>query len=288
MIDLSSIKTIGSGIARPEGVMALDDGTIVTADENGRCAKITPNGQTTFWGALGGTPNGICFDAEGNCIVANIGNGQVQSLTPGGSHEVLLTEVDGRRISAPNFPYVDSKVRLWVSDSTQIDRFERLQKPIPDGCVVMIENGKARIAADGLYFANGLTLDRREEYLYVAETTRMDVLRFKVRPDGSLGPKEVFGPSPLIGQDIPDGIAFDEAGNLWVTFPNRNAIGYITPQGDLNMVIEDPEYRVLQRPSNICFGGKERRTAYIGSLSGTSIPYFEVPHPGMRLVHQKK
>lgn len=27
-MDLSAVKTIGSGLARPEGVMALDDGTL--------------------------------------------------------------------------------------------------------------------------------------------------------------------------------------------------------------------------------------------------------------------
>ena len=287
MIDISEIKSIGTGIVRPEGVMALDDGSLYTADSKGRCAKITRNGETTFWGTLGGTPNGICIDAEGNCIVANIGNGQVQSLSPDGRHEVLLTEVDGNKMPTPNFPYVDSRGRLWVSNSTQIDLQESLKNPTPDGCVVLIEDGKARVVADGLYFANGLTLDSKEEYLYVAESTRMDVLRYRIRADGSLGNPETFGPSPLTELGIPDGVAFDEAENLWVTLPGRNAIGYITPDGELRIVIEDPDKKILRRPSNICFGWKNRKTAFIGSLDGTTIPYFEVPYPGMRLVHQK-
>jgi sugar lactone lactonase YvrE len=267
--------------------MAFDDGSLYTADGRGRCAKITAGGETSFWGTLGGTPNGICIDFEGNCIVANIGNGQVQSLSATGRHEVLLIEVGGRKLPTPNFPFVDSKGRLWVSNSTQIDLMESLRKPTPDGCVVLVDSGKARIVADGLYFANGLTLDSREEYLYVAESTRMDILRYRVGADGSLGIAEVFGPSPLTELGVPDGVAFDEAENLWVTFPVRNAIGHITPTGELNIVIEDPDKKVLQRPSNICFGGKDRKTAFIGSLDGTTIPYFEVDHPGMRLVHQK-
>ena len=66
-----------------------------------------------------------------------------------------------------------------------------------------------------------------------------------------------------------------------------NAVGYITPSGELEIVLEDPESKILKRPSNICFGWEERKTAFIGSLDGTTIPYFEVPYPGMRLVHQK-
>jgi len=286
--DISEVKTIGSGIVRPEGVMALDDGSLYTADEQGRCSMINRDGETTFFGDVGGLPNGICIDMQGNCIIANIGNGQVQSLSPDGRHEVLLTEVEGKKIPAPNFPFVDSKGRLWVSNSTEReDVQEALQKPEPDGCIVLIDEGTPRIVGDGIVFANGLTLDKREEYVYVAETMEQDVLRFKIQGDGSLAGPEIYGPKPLAELGFPDGIAFDEAGNLWITFPARNAVGYITPNGSLEMVLEDPERKVLKRPSNICFGWEERRTAFIGSLEGTTIPYFEVPYSGMRLVHQK-
>lgn len=288
-MDIDRVKTIGAGIMRPEGVMALDDGSLYTADARGRCAHIQPDGSARFFGDLGGVPNGICIDTQGRCIVANIGNGQVQAVRPDGRHEVLLTHAEGRRMRAPNFPYVDSRGRLWVSNSTEHEDIESvLWRPAPDGCVVCIENGAARIVADGLYFANGLTLDDGEAYLYVAQTMRRNIVRYSIAEDGGLGPAEIFGPSPLAKDGLPDGIAFDEAGNLWITFPRWNAVGYLTPAGDLEMVLEDPEKKVLQRPANICFGWEGRRTAFIGSLDGTTIPYFEVPHPGMRLVHQRK
>jgi gluconolactonase len=288
-MEIEHLKTIGSGIYRPEGVMALDDGSLCTADARGTIDRVAADGTITFWGELGGVPNGICFDAKGSCIVANIGNGQVQRLSPDGSHEVLLTEIDGRCMRAPNFPYVDEKGGIWVSNSTENENIDAvLVNPVPDGCVALIKNGKAKIVADGIYFANGITLDKKEEYLYVAQTTRSNVLRYRIKADGSCGPAETYGPSPLAENGFPDGVAFDEAGNLWVTFPRLNAVGYITPAGALEMVLYDPGRRVLQRPSNICFGGPDRKTAFIGSLDGNTIPYFEVEHPGMRLVHQKK
>jgi len=287
-IDLSKVKTIGIGIIRPEGAMALDDGSLYTADGRGQCAKISREGETTFFGNVGGAPNGICIDIHGNCIIANIGNGQVQSLSPDGQHEVLLTEVERKKIPAPNFPFVDSKGRLWVSNSTaREDIQDAIQNPAPDGCIVLIEDGKPKTVAEGIYFANGITLDQKEEFLYVAETMQRDVLRYKIKEDMSLGDPEVYGPKPLNEAGFPDGIAFDEADNLWVTFPMWNAVGYITPSGELEIVLEDPESKILKRPSNICFGWEERKTAFIGSLDGTTIPYFEVPYPGMRLVHQK-
>ena len=289
MINLSKIRQTGYGIIRPEGVMALDDDTLYTADARGQIARIAPDGGTAFFGDVGGAPNGICIDTAGNCIIANIGNGQVQSLSPDGTHSVLMTQADGRKMAAPNFPYIDSKDRLWVSNSTENEDVNAsLRNPKPDGCVVLIENNQPRIVADGIYFANGLTLDKDETCLYVAETLQQCVLKYKVMPDGSLTQREVFGPKPLCDMGAPDGMAFDEAGNLWVTFPSRNAVGFLTPAGDLEMVIEDPERSVLHRPTNICFGGKDRQTAFIGSLDGMSIPFFKVPHPGMRLVHQEE
>jgi sugar lactone lactonase YvrE len=186
-IELDQVRTIGVGIARPEGVMALDDGAILTADSRGCCARITRDGVTSLYGDVEGLPNGICVDAQGNCIIANIGNGQVQSLAPDGTHQVLLTEADGRPVTSPNFPYIDFQDRLWVSNSTA--RFNvnaALTSPSPDGSVVLVENGIGRIVADGLSFANGLTLDQDEEYLYVAETMERLITRFKVSSDGSL------------------------------------------------------------------------------------------------------
>jgi gluconolactonase len=287
-INLSRVKTIGSGLIRPEGVMALDDGSLYTADARGRCAHIEKNGRTAFIGNLGGTPNGICIDKKGNCVVANIGNGEVQSLFPDGRHEVLMTEVEGKKMSSPNFPFIDFKDRLWVSNSTSLPNIEEaLQAPVPDGCMVLISSGKPRIVAEGICFANGVALDPGEEYLYVAETMKRRVLRYFIHKDGSLGEKEVYGPASLGKLGFPDGIAFDEAGNLWVAFPVWNAIGYIDTKRELEIFLEDPERKVLRRPANICFGGKKRKTAFIGSLEGTNIPYFEVPFPGARLIHQR-
>jgi hypothetical protein len=37
--------------------------------------------------------------------------------------------------------------------------------------------------------------------------------------------------------------------------------------------------------ASITFGGRDLRTAYIGSLKGTRIPYFRSPVPGLPMVH---
>ena len=120
-LSLSDITQFSHDLHRPEGAMATRDGIVWAADERGGCARIMPDGEHALVGDLGGMPNGICIDTNGDIIVANIGNGQVQRLHPDGSHEVLATHADGRALKAPNFPYVDSKGRIWVSHSTDAE-----------------------------------------------------------------------------------------------------------------------------------------------------------------------
>jgi len=290
IIRLQEVGTIGSGLTRPEGVMALDDGSLFAADAYGRCAHIHPDGRTEFFGNVGGLPNGICITPDGNCIVANIGNGEIQSLSPNGSHITLITHADGKRILTPNFPFQDFAGRLWISNSTDNPLLDAaLARPVPDGCLVVSAPGEApRIVATGICFANGIAVDAYNRHVYVAETMQRRILRYRILQGNRLGPAEVYGPASLGKLGFPDGIAFDEAGNLWVAFPVANSIGFINPGGNLEMYLEDPKGFVLKNPSNICFGGKDRRIAFIGSLAGTNIPCFEVPCPGERLVHQNK
>jgi gluconolactonase len=288
-IGVDQVGTIGRGLTRPEGVMATDDGGLIAADGLGRCARIERDGHTAFFGSLGGMPNGICIDGDGNCIVANIGNGELQSVRPDGRHAVLMSEAEGRRMYTPNFPYLDLQGRIWVSNSTNRPDMEAaLHAAIPDGSLVLIDGGEPRIVADGICFANGVAVDPAEQYVYVAETMMRRILRYPIESGGSLGDREVYGPAFLGKKGFPDGIAFDEAENLWVTFPMWNTVGYITPEGNLEVYLEDPDGAVLRRPANICFGWEGRRTAFIGSLDGRTIPWFPVPHPGARLIHQRR
>ena len=78
-------------------------------------------------------------------------------------------------------------------------------------------------------------MDAKEEYLYVVETTGGCISRMRVHEDGSLGDREIFGPSSLGKGAWPDGIAFDSYGNLWGTCVYSDKLWAITPQGDLRI-----------------------------------------------------
>jgi sugar lactone lactonase YvrE len=284
-ISLESVTRIGKDLVRCEGVMCARDGTVWAADGRGACTRIAADGsREERVGQVGGEPNGICLDAQGRVVIANL-HGEVQRLDPvTGRHDVLATEASGRRTTSPNFPFADRQGRLWVSNSTaRADLMEAILQPSGDGFLFCIRDGRSEIVAEDLWFANGVALDADERFVYVAESSAFRVTRFPIRRDGSLGAREQYGPD--LGT-APDGIAFDEAGNLWVTLPMTNVVGFVAPSGAWEPVLEDPDAKLMRLPTNICFGGPDRRTAYIGNLTGPSLPTFRVQVPGMALVHQ--
>ena len=119
-LDLSDLTSTGHDLVRPESVLALPNGTLWTSDCRGGLTRINPDGSQQFIDGLGGTePNGLAMTDDGSLIVANLGLSKVQKLHPDLHVEDLLTEVDGVSITTPNFVFLDSRKRLWISVMTR-------------------------------------------------------------------------------------------------------------------------------------------------------------------------
>ena len=308
---LSDLNFTGHDLVRPESIIAQPNGTLWTSDGRGGVTRINPDGTQQFLGGLGGEPNGLAMADDGSLLVANIGVGTIQKLYPDGRTETLLTEVDGVTLTCANFVFLDSKNRLWMAFSTREQQWwPAAAKPRPDGYIVLLDEKGARIVMDGIYFTNEIRLDAREEYLYVAETMRSRVLRFRVQPDGSLTNKEVVGPDGLGVGALVDGFTFDSDGNVWVTTPLRNGVGIITPDGDYHVVFEEANEallttfeekiaqgigqpadmmatvgKTLQLLTSVTFGGPDLRTVYVGSLAMPHLPTFKSPVAGLPMRH---
>ncbi len=310
---LSDLTFTGHDLVRPESVIAQRDGTLLTSDGRGGITHISPHGEQQLLDGLGGEPNGIALMDDGSILVANIGVGTLQKLHPDGRVEELLTEVDGVKVSTANYVFIDSKQRLWVAFSTrEAHWWPAAAHPRPDGYIVLIDEKGPRIVQDGLYFTNEIRLDAKEEYLYVAETMKNHIIRFRVHPDGSLSDKEAVGPDNLGVGGAVDGFTFDVDGNVWVTTVLRNGLGIITPDGHYHVVFEEPSEsllatferkiaqgeaepadmaatagKTLQLITSVTFGGPDLKTVYIGSLGMSKLPTFQSPVAGLPMNHWK-
>jgi sugar lactone lactonase YvrE len=327
-VNRNEIRTIGRDLQRPEGILAESDGTLWAADARGGVMKINPDGtqqliaqtpdlhfnmsvdakSSLLFGTL---PNGLAFDANGDVLIANFGTDRLESMTRDGVTRTLVDTVDGQPLGKVNAVIRDSTNRIWITVSTRINPWDRaIRSTVADGYVLLLERGKLRIVAEGFAFANELKMDAAEEWLYVAESTGKRVSRLRVRKDGELTNREVYGPANL-GPGLIDGITFDSYGNLWGTMIFADRLIAITPEGELLELLEDtnpegtarfesefatgnpPSFETLSGTggaiapwlASVTFGGPDLKTAYLGSLKATTIPYFVAPVAGLPPVH---
>ncbi|MBO9377610.1 SMP-30/gluconolactonase/LRE family protein [Sphingomonas histidinilytica] len=327
-VDPAAIRYVGRDLQRPECILAEPDGTLWSADARGGVMRIDADGSQRLvvqqadphfditadaaGSLLGGTlPNGLAFARNGDILISNFGTDRLELMTRDGRTRVLADSLDGKPLGKVNFVLRDSRDRLWITVSTQVNPWSDAITPtLADGCICLLDERGIRIVADGFHFTNEIRLDAREEWLYVAETTGKRVSRLRVQPDGSLTDREVYGPSNL-GDGVIDGIAFDAFGNLWATMIFADRLVAITPEGDLLELLNDGDPQATARfeaefasgkpvafdtlmacggricpwLASITFGGPDLGTVYLGGLRATRIPAFNSPVAGLPMVH---
>lgn len=306
-------------LAERDGTLWSADarGGVMRIAPDGTQTLVTQQPDTTFTQAsdtekyiLRGTlPNGLAFDSNGDILIANFGTNAIERMTRDGRSKTLYTEVDGRSLGKTNFVMRDSRQRLWITVTTRLEPWTRsVTERSDDGYVALIDQRGIRIVADGFVGTNEVRLDAKEEWLYVVESNARHISRLRVQPDGSLRDREIYGPADLGG--VPDGFAFDSFGNLWVTLVMYDRLIAITPEGDVLTLLDDgvpeqqaaldrhyyarmltPELMLASKGTiapwmaSLTFGGPDLRTVYLGSLMGTTIPYFRSPVAGLPMVH---
>lgn len=322
-VDRSEIRTRGTDLQRPECILAERDGTLWTADARGvmrlnndgsqvliRQQGVADRDMNAASMLMGGSlPNGIAFDRDGNLLIANFGTDAIELMTRDGQSRTLHDSIDGEPLGKTNFVLTDSRGRIWFTVTTRLKPWTRsINEKSSDGYVGLIDEKGIRIVADGFVGTNEIRLDAKEEWLYVVESNARRISRLRVAPDGSCSDREIFGPSNLGG--IPDGFAFDAFGNLWIAMIMTERLVALTPEGELLTLLDDgnPEavavfdrhfYDGTMTPdvmatckgslapwmASLTFGGPDLRTVYLGSLLGTSLPYFRSPVAGLPLSH---
>ena len=304
-IRLSELTKIAVGVDRPEDVVVGADGRVFASDHRCAVVEILPDGSFRRLGPPGGAPNGINMDRQGRIVIANFGiydreDGPLQRFAPEtGVHETLLSEVDGRRLTSANYPVIDRAGNIWCANSTHAETWPRALDGRADGFIFVLRpDGTSEVVAEGLRFPNGLALSADERYLFCAQTSAADVLRFPIHAGATLGGGGRYGPvlgrlqapgaAPIDPAELgyTDGIGMDAEGNLWVCLPAANKIVAITPDMEVVTVIADPGGQVLNHPTNVAWGGADLKDLYIGSIRADYVLKGRSPVAGQPQVHQ--
>jgi sugar lactone lactonase YvrE len=310
---VSALEPHGTGLSRPECVVATGSGDVFVPDWPGGVTVVHADGRSRTWRAASPPmdlrPNGIALASDGSFLIANLGDdGGVWRMDRAGLLTPVLTEVDGIPLPPANFVTFDEQDRIWISVSTRLfPRQQAWRADVGDGFVVVIDASGPRIVADGLHYTNEVRPDPEGKWLYVVETFGRRVRRFPIRAGATLGPGEtVFSMDQGF---FPDGFAFDEEGGLWVTSLVSNRLVRFhhdrmeTILEDVNAdFVERVEQAfasrsmaaehlgripgtLLQQVTSLAFGGPDRRTVYLGSLHASCLYRFRASVTGALLPH---
>jgi gluconolactonase len=242
----------------PEGLAVHPDGSIWCGGERGQIYRLDPDGRSLVEVAsTGGFTLGMAFDvAAENLYVCDLKDAAVFRLDiSSGSVERFADGAPGGAFRIPNYPAFGPDGALFVSDS------HAFQEPGPGVWRVDAE-GRATLWYDRrVNFANGLAFDAGGAHLYVAETFGNAVFRIPVRDDGSAGGREEVATMP---GSLPDGLAFDTSGDLYVGCYEPSQVLRIARDGRLDVVYRDVTAHTLAHPTNVAFRGTVLFTANLG------------------------
>ena len=104
--------------------------------------------------------------------------------------------------------------------------------------------------------------------LYVVETFDRKVSRIAIGPDGRPVGRTDYA-SGLPG--LPDGLAVDDAGNLYVSCYEPSRILRVDPSGKVEIYIEDATAHIFCHPTNIAFDGATLYSANLGRWHITKV-----------------
>lgn len=158
--------------------------------------------------------------------------------------------------SRMNDAAVDRAGRIWAG--TMDDR-ERAAT----GCLYCLDaEGNLSKRDTGYVVSNGPTFSPDHDVLYHTDTTRRVIYRFPLSADGSLGKREEFVVFPE-NWGLPDGMATDEEGGVWVAHWGGARLSRFLPDGRLERVIHMPVSQV----TSCCFAGPGLERMFVTSAA---------------------
>jgi gluconolactonase len=268
------VTVLISGYDSPEGPAFDRDGNLFFVNWlSSAIVRLTPEGKASEFFNTGGIPAGLAFHRDGSLYIADEGDDIHGVLrVANGRATIIVNEFEGRPLNGANDLVFDSNGVLYFSDpwrSSAANPVGGFYRFFPDGRLERIDHGLA--------FPNGVALSADGAAVYLAETYRNRILCYSIGADGAIGAREDFALLP--GGEGPDGMAFDESGNLYVAHYGGSKVAVFAPTGEMIEEIPVPGARV----TNVAFGGPDRRTLVITDVETASLYQTRVDVPGLRL-----
>lgn len=267
-IPIERFEVFASGLDHPECVAFDREGMLWAGGEAGQVYCIDRAGAVETIATLGGFTGGLAFSPDNELFVCNPSLGIVR-VRRDGKYDVYAADASHHKFITPNFPVFDREGNLYVTDSG--DWKGR------NGYLLRYDwTGNGVPVAGPFGYASGLALSADGSRLFMVESDENRVL---VLDTVEFRPK-VYAEN--VGR-LPDGLALDEGGNLYVACYASDEIHRIAPTGERTLFAHDPFAILLSRPTNIAFDGE---WMYVANLGRTTITRAKLGVRGQPLVNR--
>lgn len=243
---LAGIERLADGLGEGPEAVALDaSGALYAGYVDGRIVRLAVDGGVQVLAETDGRPLGLQPDGEGGVLVVDAVRGLMR-VADGYAWPVSVSAAGRRYGFADDLAWSPSTRRVYFTDASYRHGHEAVMADVfehrGNGRLIAyhLDTDEVQVLADGLYFANGVTLGPDEAYLLVNETTRYRVLRYWLKGERA-GELEVFIDN-LPG--FPDNVRFNGEDRFWLALfaPRERLLDWLLPRPALRKVV----YRLPQ------------------------------------------
>ncbi|MDJ0521273.1 MAG: SMP-30/gluconolactonase/LRE family protein [Planctomycetota bacterium] len=248
-------ERVATGYRFTEGPAADATGNVFFTDiPNERILRLDiKTGKVSVFREESGRANGLQVDAEGRLVACEGGRRRLVRI---GSKktEILAERFGTKRLNSPNDVTLDQAGGIWFTDP----RYGKQDDRELDVMAVyyLPPGGKLRQVIADLPRPNGIILSADAKTLYVAANRRKLIMAYDVAKPGTVANGRVFARLDPDGRGGPDGLSLDERGNLYCA--GQGHVWIWSSSGKRLHKLKVPE-----SPTNVTFGGAERRTLYV-------------------------
>jgi sugar lactone lactonase YvrE len=245
-------EVVAHGLAFPEALRWREGALWFSDIFAGEVRSLRPGSPSELIAEVPGQPSGLGWTPDGTLLAVDMTARRVVALENGRLRQVADLAALSR--GACNDMVVDAQGRAYVG---HFGYDYVAGAPRAAASVLVVEpDGTASVAAEDVWFPNGMVLDGRGN-LFVAETSAGRITVFGVADGGRLEDRRVF--ADLDGAR-PDGMCLDAEGALWVASPGTGELLRVDADG----VVQEREATPTM-VQTVMLGGDDGTTLFAAS-----------------------
>ncbi len=254
----AKVEKLAGDFKFTEGCASDKAGNVYFTDQpTDRILKWSVDGKLSTFLEKSGRSNGLCVDADGKLWACADEKNELWKIdVETKKAEVLVKDFKGKLLNGPNDVWVTPAGGAYFSDPLYKRPYwpaggERQDKK---GVYFLSPKGELSRVADDLTQPNGIIGTPDGKTLYVADINAGKTYRYAIKADGTLADKELFCAKGS------DGMTIDADGNVYLT----SGVVWVFDKAGKKVA----ELKVPEGPSNVCFGGKDKKTLFVTARTG--------------------